>query len=400
MPRILFGLHRNDSRLVIKSGGGVVSQKLSPMVLLALMSCAGFSVALALLTLAGPPDGDFALFLLPWMDIIRERGVASISGEFSAYTPPYIYLLNIASLMEPIFGTVVAVKLVNFPFVVATALGIGALVNQATGDPGKGKLATALSFVIPTMLLNAFAFGQADVILSSFLAGFVLFAMKGKPAIAAIMFGLALSFKLQTIFLSPLLLYLLVSKEMRLRDVLLIPLIYTIMMLPAALAGRPWFELFTIYAGQTELMHDLSLNAPNPWWFLRWIDYRTGVIAGLVAGGFAGAAIVAFSLRTKGQILLIATVCAAVLPYVLPKMTSRYFFIADILAVALAITRPGMWPVAVLIQIGSLVAYVSYFSGLASAAPAFIPMTLGIILLLYFFSREVCSARPDSAVRE
>lgn len=380
--------------------GATVNYKLSPMMLLTLMACAGFSVALALVTLAGPPDGDFALFLLPWMDIIRERGVVSISAEFSAYTPPYIYLLNIASLIEPLVGTVVAVKLVNIPFVVATALGIGALVREETGDPGKADLATALSFVIPTMLLNAFAFGQADVILSSFLIGFVLFAMRGKPAIAAVMFGLALSFKLQTIFLSPLLLYLLMSKQMRLRDVLLIPLTYTMMMLPAVLAGRPWTELFSIYSGQTELMHDLSLNAPNPWWFLRWMDYRTGVIAGLIAGGFAGAAIVAFSLRTKGQMLLIATVCAAVMPYILPKMTSRYFFVADILAIALAIARPGMWPVAVLIQIGSLVAYVSYFSTLSTTASAFIPMTLGIILLVYFFSREVRSSRPDNAARE
>lgn len=93
-----------------------MKEKLSPTALLALMACAGLSAALALLPLAGPPSGDFALFLIPWMDVIRERGIASISGEFSAYTPPYIYLLNIASLIEPIFGSVVAVKLVNISF--------------------------------------------------------------------------------------------------------------------------------------------------------------------------------------------------------------------------------------------------------------------------------------------
>lgn len=103
-------------------------------------------------------------------------------------------LLNIASLIEPIFGTVAAVKLVNIPFVVATALGIGALVSEATGEQDRGKLAAAVSFVIPTMLVNAFAIGQADVIFTSFLIGFILFAMRGKPALAAIMFGLALFF--------------------------------------------------------------------------------------------------------------------------------------------------------------------------------------------------------------
>lgn len=380
------------ANFAIGSERGAVSEKLSPTALLALMTCAGFSAALALLPLAGPPDGDFALFLIPWMEIIRERGLASISGEFSAYTPPYVYLLNIASLIEPIFGTVVAVKLVNFPFVIAAALGIGALVGEAIGDRDKGKLAAAVSFVIPTLLANAFAFGQADVIFTSFLIGFILFAMRGRPALAAVFFGLALSLKLQAVFLSPLLLYLLLSKQMRLRDVLLIPLAFTAMMVPAALAGRPWFELFTIYAGQAELMHDLSLNAPNPWWFLRWVDYRVGVIAGLIAGAIAGAAIVAVALRNKSNILLTATVCAAVMPYVLPKMTSRYFFVADLLVIALAFLRPAVWPAAVLIQAGSLIAYFSYFSGLASAAPAFIPMTLGIVMLLYFFGNQT---RPE-----
>lgn len=371
-----------------------MNEKLSPISLLALMACAGFSAALALLPLAGPPNGDFALYLIPWMDIIRERGIASIAGEFSAYTPPYIYLLNIASLIEPTFGTIAAVKLVNIPFVVATALGIGALVTEASGNRDRGKLAAAVTFVVPTLLVNAFAFGQADVIFTSFLIGFVLFAMREKPAIAAVMFGLALSFKLQAVLLSPLLLYLLLSKQMRLRDALLIPLTYVTMMLPAALAGRPWAELLTVYAGQANFMDDLSLNAPNPWWFLRWVDYRTGLIAGLVAGGFAGAAIVIFSLRAKGQILLIATVCAAVMPYVLPKMTSRYFFVADMLVIALAFTRPALWPAAVLIQVGSLVAYLSYFFGRTSAEPAFIPMTLGIGVLLYFFAKKSAATSP------
>ena len=365
-----------------------MSEKLSPTVLIALMACAGFAAALALMPLAGPPDGDFALFLNPWMNIIRERGVASISGEYSAYTPPYLYLLNAASLIAPIFGPVVAVKLVNIPFFVATALGIGALVAEVTGDQDKGKVATAVTFVAPTLIINAFAIGQADAIFTSFLIGFILFAIRGKPTVASIMFGLALSFKLQAMFLSPLLLFLLLSKQMRFRDSLLIPLAYAAMMTPAALAGRPWSELFMIYAGQAGMEHELSLNAPNPWWFLRWADYRVGLIAGLVAGGLAGAIIVAFSLRTKGQILLIATVCAVALPYVLPKMTSRYFFVADLLVLALAFTRPGVWPAAILIQAGSLIACLSYFSGRGTAGPAFIPMTLGIAVLLYVFAKE------------
>lgn len=370
------------------------------MVLLALLASAGFAAALALLPISGPPNGDFALYLMPWMDIIRERGAASMSAEFSAYTPPYIYLLNIASLIEPVFGTVVAVKLINVPFFVAIALGVGAIVIEATDDQGRGKVATAVSFVVPTVLVNAFAIGQADVIFTSLLVGFVLSAMRDKPAHAGLAFGLAVSFKLQAMFLSPLLVYLLLAKQMRIRDILLIPLVFVAMMTPAAMAGRPWTDLVTIYFAQASFAHELSLNAPNPWWFLRSMDYTIGVIAGLIAGAVAGTTIIFSAIRSRGHILMIATVCAAVMPYVLPKMTARYFFVADVLVLALAFTRPNLWPAAVLIQFGSLMACLSYFSGFATAAPAFIPMTFGIALLLHGYLREGRSRRPARVAHE
>src|SRR6185369_10784386 len=136
-----------------------------------------------------------------------------------------------------------------------------------------------------------------------------------------------------------------------------------------------------------DLMQDLSLNAPNPWWFLRGIvDYKVGLIAGVLAGGIAAALIVWRSVklpRTTVSVLLIASTAAALLPWVLPKMTARYFFVADLLTIALAFVRPRLWPAAVLIQIGSLIAVFAYFSHWATAAFAVGPTTAGVLLLAY-----------------
>jgi Gpi18-like mannosyltransferase len=346
-------------------------------VVLAAFAAASFAAALALLPIVGPKDGDFALFLIPWMDKIHELGWLSISGEFSEYPPTYIYLLNLAALLP--VGTVAAVKLINIPFV--------ALCAWAMGKLAKNDVALAAGLVTPTMLVNAFGFGQADTIYTAFLLLFVLWA--DRPALAAIAFGLALSFKLQAVFLSPLLLHLLLTKRMR-WEALLIPATWAVMMLPANLASRPWSELLSVYVGQVGLVHDLSLNAPNPWWLLRSMDYQTGVIVGCGLGAVVGLWI---ALRKRDP-LVIACLCALLLPFVLPKMTARYFFPADLLLIALAFRDPRYWPVAALCQMGSLLACMSYFVTWGTALFALIPMALSVILLLAD-DRSQRQSQPD-----
>lgn len=362
---------------------------LSANIILAMMACTAVAAARALMPIEGPADSDFALFLIPWIDVIQERGLASISGEFSAYTPPYIYLLNIAALIEPAVGAIAAVKLLNLPFVALLGWGIGAVVKEATGDREIAKIAVAVTLVTPTVLVNAFAYGQADVIFTAFLVWFVVFAMRGRMKLAAVMFGLSLSFKFQAMFLSPLLLALLLNRRMQLLDALIVPVVYLGMMVPAAVAGRPWSELLTILFRQSAMMQELSLYAPNPWWFLGMvIDYQAGLIIGLIVASGVALWIALASQRlppTANCILLIATVCAAVMPYVLPKMAARYFIVADVLTIALALTRPSVWPAAVLIQVASLLAVMSYFTGRPAASLAFFPATLAVALILYNF---------------
>ena len=306
------------------------------------------------------------------MAAIRERGLASISGEFSEYTPPYIYLLNIASWIEPYVGTVPAVKLVNLPFVIVLSFGVGGLVTSLSEDPERGRIAAALMLLVPFMIL------------------FLLLAIRGRPLAAVAMFGLAFSFKQQALFLAPVLAYLILSRQMRAWHVLIIPLVYVLAMVPAAAAGRPWPELFAIYRHQSGLMHELSMNAPNPWWFARVvIDYGTGVWIGLLLGIAAAIAIVAWAIRLEpgpATTLLVALMCAAILPYVLPKMNPRYFFVAEMLSIALALAQPRMWLIAVLLQFASLLSILAYFTQ-TSLGPtmAFIPMTFAICLLVDTF---------------
>lgn len=361
----------------------------SPNIILALMGLSAVAIMFALLPVKGPPDSDFVLFLDGWMETIRHVGWKSVAGGFSEYTPPYIYLLNLAALLEPAVGTTAAVKLVNLPFVISCAAGVGALVARASKDSDLGKVAAAVTIVSPSLLVNSFAYGQCDAIFTSFVLWFVYFAMCDRPKTASLMFGIALSFKLQAIFVSPLLAVLFLWKRVRLPHLLIIPATYIALMLPAFLAGRPWAELFTVYLRQGSLMQDLSLNAPNPWWLLRGaVPYKIGVFAGVLAGVVTGVLIVWRSMtlpRLATALLLVAAASAALLPWVLPKMTARYFFLADLLTIALAFARPRLWPAAVLVQLGSLLSVFAYFVNWGTAVFGLVPMTCGLGLIAFEF---------------
>ncbi len=363
----------------------------------------GAAVALALLPIT---TSDFTDYVIPWLRALQQRGAAGLSGEFSDYTPPYLYLLYLVKGLEPLVGPVVLVKLLNLPFVAGMAVAIGALVSCVTGVRACGVLAGAVVCVAPTVLMNAFAWGQSDSVYGCFLLFFVLCACANRPLAAAAMFGLALSFKLQSMFLSPFLLYLVLSKQMRLRHLLCIPILYFLLMIPAALAGRPWSELLTIYYQQSRSYGELSLYAANPWWFVEHfhlLPSRAGAAVGLIVGAGTGLAIALSSLKlekSSAHNLFVAALSAAAMPYVLPRMHDRYFFIADLLSLAVAFVYPRYSLAAVLFQIGSLTSYLAYF-GISMDAPGFavVPITGGLLLLLMAF-REALGQYPGRPMQE
>ena len=52
-------------------------------------------------------------------------------------------------------------------------------------------------------------------------------------------------------------------------------------------------------------------------------------------------------------------ICVGV-PFFLPHMHDRYFFLADVLSLALAVVMPGLFPVPVLVSFASLLGYHAY----------------------------------------
>jgi Gpi18-like mannosyltransferase len=318
---------------------------------------------------------DFILHVKPWLDYLRDNGgFLALADDFSEYAPPYLYLLGAVSYFDFPFNDQVLVKLVNAPFVLATAAGVFLLCRHFGKSVNHAVAAGASVVLLPTLGVNAFVWGQADAIYGSLLLLSALLVIKGRPYWAVGLFAAAVSTKLQGMYLAPFILMMLLAGRIPWKAVVVAPLVYAGTLLPALLVGRPLIELLTVYLIQGKMYHRLSFNAANPYFILDFLFhasdsrflYKIFTVLGL---GFASVSGLAVSLvgfartrMTDRAVLIAAALSVTVMPYVLPKMHDRYFMAADLLMLALAwVDRRFIWA-AVALQVGSMLSYTPEFS--------------------------------------
>ena len=143
------------------------------------------------------------------------------------------------------------------------------------------------------------------------------------------------------------------------------PLVYVALDLPAMLLGRDPVELLTIYdpGRQSAYTPGLSQNAPSVFAYLpvtTRIDTLRSIGYLLTAALILGICYVLVARRARmhpDRIVTAATVFAILAPFFLPGMHERYFYLADVMALVLAFFRPRLWPVPLLVQAASFLAY-------------------------------------------
>ncbi|MEA5576893.1 hypothetical protein [Anabaena sp. UHCC 0451] len=306
---------------------------------------------------------DYKYFLDPWYDfIVANGGFSAFKYNFYDYTPSYLYWLLIAATLLSGVPKILGIKLfaMTVDFICAFFTYKIVKLKYPTGRMANWAfLAVILS---PTVIYNSSLWGQCDVIYTTGLITCVYFLSIHKQIPALTSFGIAISFKLQAMFLAPLLLILLVKKRITWYYLPVVPLIYLIAMLPAWIAGRPIKELIFVYFDQANKYKELAKNVPN---LYQWIPnefYNIVVPIGLlltVATIFLLAYLVYRSKLeiTQDRLIYLATISVFFMPYILPKMHERYFYPTDILSIIFAFYFPQYRWVAISVQLASFFSY-------------------------------------------
>ncbi len=355
-------------------------------------------------------SADYRIFLSNWYaHLAQAGGLAGLGDEFSNYDTPYLALLAVLTYLpvDPLVG----IKAISVAFDLVLALFAYRIVRVVR--PESAWLPTVITGIVlflPTVVMNGSAWAQCDSIYASMVLGSLYFLITRRPWRAAIFFGIAFAFKLQAVFFLPVLVLVLVLNRHKLRTLLGAPAAFAALLIPALVAGRSLLSQLAVYPGQISgssgaggigaagpaggnlagggggsqgggaggrgfggadavgTGHAFTANAPTPY---AWLPADAGEVWKYVGLGLAAAVALAFGvwlLRRRrplaaGQVLLVAATATMVVPWLLPEMHERYFYLAEVLLVlAIVVDRRMILPAAA-IQIASTITYLSYLRG-------------------------------------
>ncbi|MBQ8130448.1 MAG: hypothetical protein IJ175_09390 [Clostridia bacterium] len=329
-------------------------------------------VLLAKVSLLDYQSDDYQIFLSNWIYNYSRYGIREGLGRYleSDYTPPYLYLLQIISRVRD-YPWHYLVKAWSVAFEVLLCTAVVKLASLQVRGDGVRLCLYHLTAMLPTVVFNGAYWGQCDAIYVSICLMALYLGMTRRSAGCLFLFGVALSFKLQTVFFLPVLLPLWLRRDLKLRHLPLIPAAYMVMMIPALWGGKSLHHVLTCYFQQAGQYNFMTMNGNNLWQLLpsaltpeqkfRFFSPMAMMMAFAVL--LAACALVCLHRGriSHRSVLLFCLLSLSAVPYFLPKMHERYTFGADVLSVAVAACCPRLFFLPLLFGFAS---YLCYTGGL------------------------------------
>jgi Gpi18-like mannosyltransferase len=329
---------------------------------------AGLAISIRL-TLVEWVSGDYSNFLKPWLQqIVDQGGWASLGRAIGDYTPPYIYLLTFISYFPQANSSepyLLGIKIISIGFDLVLMVGVylNAKLWLTKIHPLFPASIAIIALFLPTVIINGSLWGQIDASYTGLSLIAIYYLQKQKPLAASIWYGVAFSFKLQAIFFLPVfIIYFWFHYRHKIYYVLIIPIVYYVLALPAILAGRSVVEITEIYFLQTQTYKLLTLNMPNLYqWFpnQRYEDLHQmaiGLFIVLMAIQFLMMLLTKVTLTMK-PLLLLAYWILLMANFFLPAMHERYLFAADVLILVIVFQFKSKFYLVLATQAISLLAY-------------------------------------------
>lgn len=324
-------------------------------------------------------SGDYTIFLSRWYGFFHvSNGFEAFSYSVGNYNVPYLYFIAFISYFD--VPDLYLYKLFSILWDVVLAWGCMRLTRSLTRErqwSDAPLIAFGAVLFLPTVVLNGALWAQCDVIYGALAIHAASLLLEGKNKTSVALMAVAFSFKLQAIFVLPLWGVLWLAKKVKFRELWVFPLVYFLTIVPALLMGKPLKDILAIYLDQASSVSYLVLNAPTAYQFLP-RDLQRGLAEGEINGGglasmlgILAAALLVLALLAlgwrlrdrldRGTAMAVAVLLCIGVPFFLPHMHERYFFLADVFTLCWACVDRRHVPLAVLVEGASLASYIVYF---------------------------------------
>ncbi len=355
---------------------------------------------------------DAEEYLLPWYERIKTGGSAAMTKQVGNYNILYQFCIRLFTLLP--IEALHAYKLFStvFDLLLALLAMFITVKNEKENGLLKGVLVYAAVLLSPIVFLNSAAWAQCDSIYCFFCVFSIYMMFRDRPLASLILFGAALAFKLQAIFVLPFLLFAYFRKKsFSILCFLAVPATMILLSLPGLLMGRRFAEVFSIYFNQTSTYKMMALSYPSFWMLLRTVSLKEyyqqfHVIAVLLTVCLLGGYMALWSHKkvrlTLGNCFAMAFILAYTAVLFLPAMHERYGYVYEILALITAVWCFRSVLLLVPLHIVTCVTYGHYLfeSGLKLFNLAVFNVLIYTAYVLLLHRHMLLKAAPDETAPE
>lgn len=285
---------------------------------------------------------DYVVYFSKWHSAMKPLTFGeAMRANVGDYTMPYMYLTYLMTRVP--MPDLYVFKYVTMLFEAWLANEVVTLADISCEKESLGR-SLMLYFIVlmlPSVLLNGAHWGQCDAIYTTFALYGLRTALQRKPCRAAFGFAMSFAFKLQAVFLFPILPILWCTKRLKLKHALLLVGIWAAAMLPALFCGVSVPKIIGRYIDQVNGRSEFTVNAPTMFAFVKkgLLYHVMGKNFGIAMAASAAMVLCALLWRCRERLtnanLVDAAFCMVMaVPYLLPHMSERYFFMADMLSLA------------------------------------------------------------------
>ena len=347
-------------------------------------------------------------FLIPWYDTLDKKGFAGLSEPVGNYNILYQTIIILFTYLP--IKALHTYKLFSCIFDFLTAGLVAYVIYKSFSSRPRLKALIAYTAVLlsPLVFLNSACWAQCDVIYTFFCLFSVYHIYQEKYVSSLILFGVALTFKLQAIFILPFLLFVyLYKKRFSILYFLIIPAVMVILSLPGLFMGRNFKEIFTIYLKQTSEYKSMAMNYPS-----FWLLFKTEGLDSFYKEFSTVAILLTFTVLlvlmivwlkkkvdfTIENVLIMAFLISYTCVLFLPSMHERYGFIYEILGLMLAFWFVKTIPLLVLMYLTSFATYSTYLFQLTTNSTVLcVVNTLVYIAYVIYLNRQLFKGTADTA---
>lgn len=325
-------------------------------------------------------SSDYYYYLNPWCESYKSMSFKDCLYhifDVSNYTPVYNYFLILFAKTG--VNSLYAIKYLTFLFSILLAISMELLISKISGS--KFNILHLMIFLlVPTICTEFSWWGQCDAIYTSFCLLAFYFALSKKSKLSFLFVGIAFAFKLQFLFIVPILFVLLIIKDengehyLKWKDIWIGPVMYLLNILPV-FVGRSFVDVLSVYFTQGGFYDRLSQDCANLCSIFDFLGLGSGfaykflLVFQVLISITIVLLFVIFLIKysksnklTSYDLTFFATIISFCMVFFMPKMLDRFYFLTVSLGIVLYFSKKTTrnFQIATLLEISLY--YVMFYS--------------------------------------